>query len=144
MNMIAANRPLPSSAPDSQEYWDGLNRGELRIQYCEACDRHQFYPRFICTQCAGAVQWITAAGRGFVYSYTTVYQNRMPPFDALVPYVIALVQLDEGPRMLTNITDCPVGDVKIGMPVEFYTSDIQPGTSIHFWRPVGVGAGGPS
>jgi uncharacterized OB-fold protein len=87
---------------------------------------------------------VTASGRGRVYSYTAVMQSRMPPFDALVPYVVALVEMEEGPRMLTNITDCPAGDVHIDMPVTFYSSEIHDGISVAFWRPTAAAAEVPT
>ena len=84
-------------------FWEGTAQRELRIQRCTACGAHQFYPRPFCLGCDADVIWVTARGTGVVYSRTTV---RIPVTPALEPpYVVALVEIDEGPRLLTVLTD---------------------------------------
>jgi uncharacterized OB-fold protein len=113
----SSSRPLPLPEPEMQPFWDGTKDGRLLLQRCITCGRHQFYPRWFCATCAGEVAWIEAAGTGEVHSFTIVRQNGTPPFDELVPYVLALVELDEGVRMMGNVVDVAVDDVEIGMPV---------------------------
>ncbi len=113
------NKPLPSVSGETRPFWEACRKGELLIQKCDSCGRHQFYPRGICAGCwATDIQWVKASGRGTVWTFTVTYQNRTPGFAEDVPYVLALVELEEGVRMFTNIIDCEPGDTKIGMPVE--------------------------
>lgn len=108
--------PVPLRTLDAQPYWTGCERGELLIQYCSRCGLHQFYPRDACTGCGGAVQFTPAAGDAIVHSFTVCHRPLTPRF-AANPYVVALVDLAEGPRMMTNIVGCAPADVWIGMPV---------------------------
>jgi uncharacterized OB-fold protein len=103
---------------DNREYWEATKREECLIQYCSHCDAYQFYPRIVCKNCLSDVKWVTAKGTGKVYSYTVVYRVFNPEFQDKVPYVVALVELDEGPRMMTNLIDVDLHEVKIGMPVK--------------------------
>jgi uncharacterized OB-fold protein len=111
-------RVLPQPDSDSAEYWDGLARGELRLQRCTTCDTAQFYPRSLCASCGGDVEWFTATGRGTVHTYTVVRSHWAEPFASLVPFTLAIVELDEGPRMMTNLTGIAPDDVRIDLPVE--------------------------
>ncbi len=118
--MNAPQKPLPQATPETQEYWDGLQRGELRIQRCRACNRHYFYPRPFCPHpgCHSRdVEWTTASGRGKLHSYVIAHRGH-PAFET--PYVIAVVTLDEGPKMMTNILiDGPTPEtLPAGAPVQ--------------------------
>ena len=102
--MADAQRPLPQPTPETQHYWDGAKAGELRLQTCSACDHTYFPPRPFCPKCGSRDVTVTkASGKGKLHSY--VIHHREPPgFSA--PYAIAVVELEEGPRMMTNIVDC--------------------------------------
>jgi uncharacterized protein len=96
-----AGKAVPVPTPETQPYWTGAAAGELRLQRCADCGTAFFYPRSSCPQCAStAVEWFTASGRATLYSYTITHRPA-PGFEA--PYAIAVVQLAEGPRMMTNI-----------------------------------------
>ena len=113
------NKPLPTISGETKPYWDHCRRGELLIQKCDSCEEYQFYPRGICANCwSNDIQWVTASGKGTVWTFTVTYQNGTPGFAEEVPYVLALVELEEGVRMFTNIVDCDPTSVCIGMPVE--------------------------
>jgi uncharacterized OB-fold protein len=99
--------PLPAIDADSLPFWEGTRRGELLIQRCTACDKRQFYPRLRCVRCGGAVTWIAASGAGRVYSYTVVHRAAHEAFAPHVPYVVALVDLAEGPRMMSRLRVAP-------------------------------------
>jgi uncharacterized OB-fold protein len=99
--------PLPAIDADTQPFWDGAKRGELLIQRCTACARFQFYPRARCVRCGGGVAWVAARGTGRVYSYTVVHRAPHESLAADVPYVVALVDLDEGVRMMTRLLAAP-------------------------------------
>jgi hypothetical protein len=126
---------LAPAALDRQ-FFEAAARGELLFQRCCACAHRQFYPRLLCSACGGEPAWQTASGRGAVHTFTIVRQNAMPPFDGLLPYAVAMIELEEGVRMMGNVTDCPVERVKIGLPVEAYAVECEPGLALLFWRPV--------
>lgn len=127
-------RPLPSPEPETAPFWEGANSHKLLIQRCVNCQRHQFYPRFFCGACAGDVEWVQTSGNGQVHSFTIVRQNGTPPFDGLVPYVLALIDLDEGVRMMGNVVDIAVEDVTIGMPVEVGFLTVTDTVTLPIWR----------
>lgn len=111
-------KPLPVPTPESAEYWAGAARGELLIQRCTSCGRHQFYPRIVCAACASRhIEWVRATGSATVRSFTIVRRPVSEAYAAEVPYVVALVTLDEGPTLMTNLIDCEPAAVRIGMRV---------------------------
>ena len=113
--MAEWNKPLPTIVGETLPYWESCRRGKLIIQKCDRCGEHQFYPRGICANCwSSEIQWVQSSGRGTVWTYTVTYLNRSLGFTDEVPYVVALVELEEGVRMFTNIVDCDPGTVKIG------------------------------
>ena len=112
-------KPLPEPSDVSRPYWEGLTEGELRLQRCAQCRRYVFYPRRFCPHClCERLDWVPASGRGKVYSYTIVRRAMNPAFAAEVPYVFAIVELEVGPRVTTNIVNCPPEDVRVDMPVK--------------------------
>ena len=129
------DRPLPAPDPVSTPYWEAAARGELLIQHCPACGSRQHYPRAVCKECGSTPEWEQASGRGTIYTYTVVRQSHARPFRDLLPYVVAMVELEEGPRMMGNVTGCDVDAVHIGMPVEVYTEVAAEGIGVPFWRP---------
>lgn len=131
-------RPLPDIDNVSAAYWAAAASGQLLYQACPSCHHRQFYPRAMCTACGGDTEWIEASGRGTIHTYTVIRQNWAMPFRELQPYVVAMIELDEGPRMMTNLTDVAIDEVDIGMPVECYAVKVEDGLGLPFWRPVGV------
>ena len=114
-----SGRNLPRPTPETAAYWEGCRKGKLMIQRCSSCGHHQFYPRLLCTECMSTqVEWIEAGGRGRVVSFTIVRQAISEAYAADLPYVVALIQLDEGPTMMSNVIGCNPERVVIGMPVE--------------------------
>ncbi len=111
------NRILPRPTALTQPYWDGCRDGALRLQRCRDCERFQFYPRFICRHCQSRnLEWRDASGRGEVASYTVVRRAISPAYQA--PYVVALVDLVEGVRMMAALVDVPPDELQVGMAVE--------------------------
>ena len=110
-------RPRPAMNQDTEFFWEGARRGELLIQRCTSCKTLRHPPRTMCGEC-GSLDWDTlrASGRGEVYSFAVHHHPPVPGFQ--VPYVVALVALEEGTRLLANMTDVDPSDVRIGMPVE--------------------------
>jgi uncharacterized OB-fold protein len=111
---------VPHPSPEDGEFWSGARRGELRIQRCGACGLHQHYARMLCSHCGSTdVGWVTASGRGTVHSFTVIRQNGVPPFNERVPFVVALVELEEpGARVLGAMPECGPENARIGMAVE--------------------------
>ena len=100
-------KPVPEPTPETQPFWDGCARGELLLQRCRDCGKPYFYPRPVCPACGSTdVEWFRASGRATLYSYVI---NHRPArgFEAEAPYAIAVVELAEGPRMMTNIVGVP-------------------------------------
>ena len=110
-------RPAPVPEPEAIPYWKAGHEGRLVVQRCDDCGNVQLYPRHRCVACRAPVSWIEASGRATVYSFTVIRQNYSRPFRDWMPYVVALVDLDEGPRLMTNVVGVDPEDVHIGMRV---------------------------
>ena len=107
--------PLPKPDADTQAWWDAAAQGKLIYQHCRDCDNSQFPPRSFCMACHGrALEWRESAGSGTIASFTEVMRAPIPAFREMVPYVIALVDLDEGFRMMVNIVESDHAAVAIG------------------------------
>jgi hypothetical protein len=117
-----------------KHFFEAAARGELRFQRCPRCNHRQFYPRLLCTACGGTPEWEAASGRGVVHTFTIVRQNGAKPFKDMLPYAVAMVELEEGVRMMGNVTGCPVEQLRIGMPVEAYAIECGDGLAVPFWR----------
>ena len=128
-------RPIPRRDNLSRPFWNAGAEGRLVIQKCPACGHRQFYPRALCTRCAEPPEWEEASGRGTVHTFTVIHQMHAQPFKDELPYVVAMVDLEEGVRMMGNVTGCDPDDVHIGMPVEVYFEEAEEGTGVPFWRP---------
>jgi uncharacterized OB-fold protein len=115
--------PRPVADWETRGYWEGAGRHELVLQRCKSCGAVQHRPRAQCAKCLGPIEHFVASGRGTVYTFTVTEQNQVPPFRDAVPYVLAYVELEEGPRILTNVVGSAPDDVRIGLPVraEFRT-----------------------
>jgi uncharacterized OB-fold protein len=132
------SRYLPRPTPETQPFWDGTRAGELRLQRCEACAHVYFPPRPFCPKCAGRkIRWFRASGRGFLYSYV-IHHRPAPGFEP--PYSIAVVELEEGPRMMTNIVNCPqTPDVLVlDMPLEVVFTRVSDDIALPQFQPVGT------
>ena len=129
-------KPIPQPDFLTQPFWDGTKAGELRVQRCQSCDTKFFYPRERCPEClSNKLEWVKVSGRGRVYTFTVVRQPGNPAFNDDVPYVFAVIQLDEGPRMNGNVKGIPVEQVKVDMPVEVFFEAASPDVHVAQWRP---------
>lgn len=110
--------PQPTASWETRGYWEGAGRDEIVLQRCEDCGVVQHKPRGVCASClSNKIEHFVASGRGTVYTYTVTNQNQAKGFADACPYVMAYVDLDEGPRLLTNIVGCDPDTVTIGMNV---------------------------
>lgn len=119
----AARFDLPEIDAFTRPYWDAAAEGRLLLRRCRAagCGAFHHYPREFCPHCwSEDVVWHPADGRATLYTWSVVHRNDLPPFGDRVPYIAAVVELTEGPRMMTEITDCPERDLRIGMPLRVH------------------------
>jgi uncharacterized protein len=137
INRMKEQTPTPIPDLDSAAYWEAAHRHEFLLQRCGSCERFRFYPRSHCPYCFSAsFEWQRASGRGTIYSFTIIHRAPSPGFADKVPYVLALIDLLEGVRMMTNIIECEPNDVAIGMPVEVVFEDLNDTISLPQFRPV--------
>lgn len=130
-------KPLPVVTEVNRPFWEGCRSGILRLQYCDRCQQHQFYPRLYCMHCgSNKISWVTASGLGLIYSYTIIHQNKSPEFVQNTPYNIAIIQLAEGPRMMSNIIGISPQDLRIGLPVKIIFDPVTDTISIPRFQPV--------
>lgn len=132
-------RRLPTPTPETQDFWDGTLVGEIRLQRCSACDHTYFPPRPFCPSCTSRhVQVFAASGRGTLYSYV-INQRSMPGYEA--PYSIAVVELEEGPRMMTNIVGCDQTPeaLQLDMAVEVTFERCSEEIALPLFTPLGGG-----
>jgi uncharacterized protein len=126
--------PLPAPSAYTEPYWDGLRRGELRFLRCRNCQAALFDPPHICRSCRSRnLDWQTSSGAGTVYSWTVIWRPPMPAFAA--PYAVAIVELQEGFRMLANIIGCEPSDVRVDLDVQAEFHDIGGGFRLPYFRP---------
>ena len=117
----------PRANQEDREFWEGARRGELRIQRCASCGKHQHYPRFLCIHCGqSTLEFVTASGLATIYSFTVVRQNGVPPFNERVPFVVAVVDLDEpGARMIAALPKLAPEQARVGLRVR---AEFRPAT----------------
>lgn len=133
--MPEPRRALPQPTPETRHFWEGTRAGELRLQRCDACRHVYFPPRPFCPRCASrAVSIVRASGRATLYSYV-IHHRPVPGFEP--PYAIAVVTLEEGPRMMTNIVECPQTPeaLQLDMPVEVVFTKMTDEISLPLFRP---------
>jgi len=135
--MSGYSKPLPVVQPWSEEFWKAAKQHKLLIQECADCNEKIFYPRKVCPECWSAnLNWSEASGKATVYSHTVTMDMVEPKFMGDLPYVLTLVDLVEGVRMMTRIVDCDPEAVYIGMDVEVTFEDVTDEISLPMFRPV--------
>ncbi len=129
---------LPTPEADTLEFWEAAKEERLLIRRCEDCDAFSYYPRPFCPTCwSPRVVWHEASGDAELYTWSVIHNNDQPPFRDRVPYVAAVVDLAEGPRMITNVVDCEYADLRIGMPLVVKFQPISDDFTIPVFAPVG-------
>lgn len=107
--------PKPIANADSAKYWEAARQRQLLIRRCSACNAMHFLPRFLCPSCwSDSLEWVECKGTGTVHSFTIIRRAPLPEFSSRAPYVVALIELDEGPRMMANI----VGDDALSVQID--------------------------
>ncbi|HKN00546.1 MAG TPA: OB-fold domain-containing protein [Candidatus Binataceae bacterium] len=127
-------KPLPKPSPVSRPFWEAARRHELKLQRCTGCKAFIYYPRDRCPNCfSDNLEWQPVSGRGKVYSYTVVRRASARSFGD-GPYVLAIIQLDEGPRMTSNVV-APPDQVRVDMPVVVHFDDVTPDHTLVKFKP---------
>ena len=130
-------KPLPHINNYSKPFWEGAKRHELLIQKCKDCKKYVFYPKLVCPFClSGNLEWIRASGHGKIYSYSVINSYQPKAFADDVPYVIAIIELDEGVRMMSNIVECDPEMVRCDMDVTVVFDDVTEEITLPKFRPI--------
>jgi uncharacterized protein len=138
-NPTTANLPVRKVevTSETKPFWDATATGQLVLPRCTQCSATIWYPRGFCPSCSAmSIEWVPASGRGTIYSFSITRKGAGVWADHS-PYVIAYVELEEGPRVLTNIVGCPVDDVRIGMAVTVVFHPTDDGPAVYRFTPSG-------
>ena len=129
--------PRPVPGPEDAPFWESCREHELRLQRCDDCGTFRYHPRARCPQCRSAhATWTAVRGTGTVASFTICYPPVLPAFADRAPYNAVVVQLDEGPFMVSNLVDCPVDELAVGAPVEVVITRVDDGFALPLFRRV--------
>lgn len=133
--MSSLPNPAPLVTTTTESFWAATAQGRFELQRCNSCKSVIWFPRRVCPVCyTEDISTFDASGKGTVYSFTIVRKGQ-GDYKGAAPYVYGYVQLEEGPRVLTNIVDCDVESVKVGMPVEVVFHDTGEGNALYRFRP---------
>ena len=128
--------PIPVADEASAPFFAGAKERWLMLLRCTQCGRHRLPGRERCADCwSTESEWAQASGRGKLYSFGIMHQQYHPAFAEVIPYNYALVELEEGPRLVTNIVDCPHEELRVDMPVEAVFDDVSEETTLVRFRP---------
>jgi hypothetical protein len=134
--MFQIDKPLPGITEDGAPYWAATRAGRLEVQHCTACGHRRFPPSVLCPKClAFEHEWKPLSGRGRIYSFIVVHRPQHPGFFADAPYNVAIVELEEGIRLHTNVVDCANEDLRIDMPVEVVFEKVDDEVTLPKFRP---------
>ena len=134
--MFVIEKPLPRPTEDSAPYWEAAQRGTLCMQRCSECGHVRFPPSLLCPRCLSeTAAWVRLSGRGTVFSWIVVHQSQHPAFNADTPYNVTIVELEEGPRLHTNLVGCRNDEIHIGLPVEVVFEKINDEVTLPKFRP---------
>ncbi|HEV2138195.1 MAG TPA: Zn-ribbon domain-containing OB-fold protein [Nitrososphaerales archaeon] len=138
---VAYEKPLPAITTLTKPFWDSCSKHALRMQFCTSCREWIWYPKAWCPSCGKRenIEWKEVSGKGTVYSFTVIRQviDNSPAFNKDIPFVIGLIELEEGPRIYSNVTDVKPEEVKVGDKVAVYYDDVTPEVSLPKFRRTG-------
>lgn len=133
--MSEYNKPLPIPSVESKPFWDGCKEHRLLVPHCLRCASYWFPPSATCPKCWSTQwQWMRSNGRGKIYSFGVYHRLYHKGFEAEIPYVLAVVELDEGPRLVSNIMGCTPEELRCDMPVEVVFEDVTDDTTLYKFR----------
>ncbi len=129
-------RPMPTPDAATGPYWAAAHAGRFVMPRCNDCGKYHFYPHPLCPFCSSAkLEWVEVSGRGKLYSYTVVHRAPSKAFADEVPYVVAVVELDEGPRLMSNLTGCAPETAQIGMPLKVAFRKLSESVTLPVFEP---------
>jgi uncharacterized OB-fold protein len=129
-------RPIPEITEELRPFFEAAREHRLVVQRCPDCGTLRFPPRPLCSQCLGRrAEWAGVSGRGTIYSFNVMHQVYHPGFAAELPYSVVLVELEEGCRILSNVVNCPVAELRIGLPVEVSFERLSDEVTLPKFRP---------
>jgi len=129
-------KPLPNIDDTSRPYWEAARRHELVLQKCRDCGHYRYPAGATCPHClSDKLEWVRVSGLGTIYTWTVFHQVYHPAFAQDAPYAVVAVELDEGPRMASNLVDCKIEDIQVGMPVEVVFDDVTAEITLPKFRP---------
>jgi uncharacterized OB-fold protein len=132
------SKPIPVPDNASQPFWEGARNHKLLLQRCCGCGTIQSFPQSCCRKClSGDIEWFEASGKGKIYSFTVIHRPPSQNFEEDIPYIVAIIELDEGPRVMSNIIGMTPEDAKVDMTVEVIFDDISSTISLPKFRPFG-------
>lgn len=129
-------KPLPVVEPLSQPFWDAAAQGRLVVQACADCGHRQLPAALSCVACRGrALEWVEVSGRGAVHTFTVMHRAYHPAFADELPYNVSIIELDEGPLLLSNVVGVPSGELRIGQRVEVFFEPAGDGLALPKFSP---------
>jgi len=129
-------KPLPRITPDNRPFWEACRQQRLELPHCEACARAYWPPGPLCPHCfGGAVGWRSASGRGEVAAFVVVHQKWFPAFEADIPYNVAEIELEEGPRISASLVDIANDEISVGLAVEVVFDPVTDEVTLPRFRP---------
>jgi uncharacterized OB-fold protein len=135
--MSEYNKPLPNPSVESKPFWDGCKNHQLLLPRCNSCGHCWFPASATCPKCLSTEwKWTKSSGRGKIYSFGVYHRLYHKGFEAEIPYTVVVVQLEEGPRILSNIVGCAPEKLQCDMPVEVVFEDITEDTALYKFKPL--------
>ena len=129
-------KPLPVPTPVSRPFWEGLAESKVRLQKCDACRSWVFYPRSRCSCClSDQLRWQDVSGKGTLYTFTIARQPTSPHFASEIPQLLAVVELEEGVRLTTNLVHVAEADIRVGMRVKPCFERVSPDITLLKFQP---------
>jgi uncharacterized OB-fold protein len=111
-------KPVPKIDDTNRPHWEGAQKGELRVQHCKSCGTYRYPPARWCSECLSEdIEWVKVSGKGAVWSWCVFHRQYFKGFDGEMPYAVVLVELDEGPKLYSNLVGVSKDDIRIGMRV---------------------------
>ena len=140
--MSGYEKPVPVPSAATEFFWQGCKEHRLRLQRCDACGAFRFPPGPLCPECL-STDWHVAdlSGRASLYTFGVYHRMYHPGFKADLPYVVGIIELEEGPRLLSNVIGCAPGDVRCGMPLKVVFEDVTEAVTLYKFAPAGTASG---
>lgn len=135
--MSEYQKPLPEPGPESKPFWESCKKHTMEVQRCKDCGFYRWPPATVCANCLSMnLEWTRVSGKGKVFTFVIFHQRYHPGFAEDIPYPVAIVELEEGPRMVSNIVGCKNEEIKCDMPVEVVYEDVTPEFSLPKFKPL--------